>query len=147
MANRTKLTLKKKRAFFEHLATTANVTDSAALIGMRREYLYEVRRNDEVFRGLWDAAVELGTRSLEDEAARRAKVGWEEPVFYQGSECGRVRKFSDTLLIFLLKARDAKYKDQQTTTLRTEPGNPVEVSATMTADDSIKELLRRNDGN
>ena len=36
----------------------------------------------------------------------------DEPRFYEGEVCGYVRKYSDTLLIFLLKARrPAKYQD------------------------------------
>jgi hypothetical protein len=42
---------------------------------------------------------------LEDEAKRRAHDGIDEPVFYQGEKCGVVRKYSDNLLIFMLKAR------------------------------------------
>ena len=42
---------------------------------------------------------------LEDEAIRRAREGVDEPVFYKGEHCGNVRRYSDTLLIFMLKAR------------------------------------------
>lgn len=49
---------------------------------------------------------------LEDEAYRRAKVGTERPVYYCGKKCGSVQEYSDTLLIFLLKAANpAKYRD------------------------------------
>ena len=59
-----------------------------------------------------DEATELGTAALEDEAVRRAYHGVEEPVFYKGVQCGSITKYSDKLLIFLLKARDpAKYRD------------------------------------
>ena len=38
-----------------------------------------------------------------------------EPVFYHGQVCGTVRKYSDTLLIFLLKgARPDKFRDNAT---------------------------------
>ena len=36
---------------------------------------------------------------------RRAREGVDEPVFYQGEHCCNVRRYSDTLLIFMLKAR------------------------------------------
>ena len=36
---------------------------------------------------------------------RRASEGTLKPVFYQGKMCGEIREYSDTLLIFLLKAR------------------------------------------
>lgn len=39
---------------------------------------------------------------IEDEAVRRATVGWDEPVYYQGNVCGQVRRYSDGLLMKLL---------------------------------------------
>ena len=50
-------------------------------------------------------AVKLGTAALEDEAIRLAREGVDKPVFYKGEHCGNVRRCSDTLLIFMLKAR------------------------------------------
>ena len=53
---------------------------------------------------------------LEREAWRRASEGVKQPVFYQGEVCGHVRKYSDVLLIFLLKgARPDKYREQLAT--------------------------------
>jgi len=60
---------------------------------------------DEAFAAAWDDAVNQGTDVLEAEALRRAKDRFNEPRFYEGDVCGHVRKYSDTLLIFLLKAR------------------------------------------
>ena len=40
---------------------------------------------------------------IEAEARRRAVDGVDEPVYYQGKEVGTVRRYSDVLLIFLLK--------------------------------------------
>jgi hypothetical protein len=42
---------------------------------------------------------------LEKECVRRALVGWKEPVYQGGKELGTIRKFSDNLLIFLLKGK------------------------------------------
>jgi hypothetical protein len=52
-----------------------------------------------------DEALDEGTDVLEDEVMRRARDGVDEPRFYEGEVCGYVRKYSDTLAIFLLKAR------------------------------------------
>ena len=50
---------------------------------------------------------------LEEEARRRAHDGVDEPVWFQGVQCGTVRKYSDTLLIFLLKgAKPDKYRER-----------------------------------
>ena len=45
------------------------------------------------------------TQTLEHEARCLESEGWEDPVYYKGKVVGHVRKFSDVLLIFLLKAR------------------------------------------
>ena len=42
---------------------------------------------------------------LEAEARRRAVQGVRQPVFHQGKVVGHIRKYSDLLLIFLLKHR------------------------------------------
>ena len=103
------------------------MTAACELIDLDRTHMYRLKAKSKPFSDAWDEAVQLGTKALEDEATRRAKDGWDEPVFYQGDQCGVVRKFSDTLLIFLLKARDPKFREQQTTTLRTDPSEPLVV--------------------
>lgn len=86
-------------------------------------FVYEQRRADELFAAAWDDALDQASDLLEKEARRRAHDGWDEPVFgslgnNQGSgEIGTVRKYSDTLLIFLLKgARPEKYRDRHEVT-------------------------------
>ncbi len=51
---------------------------------------------------------------LESEAYKRAVHGWNEPVgWYMGQAGGMVRKYSDVLLIFLLKGiRPDKYRER-----------------------------------
>lgn len=127
MSNHTKLTPEKRLRFLEVLSNTANVTRAAEDIGMARTYMYEIRDADADFAKAWDASVQLGTSALEDEATRRASEGWDEPVFYQGEQTGLVRKFSDTLLIFLLKARDPeKYSDRLRQELTGKGGGPIQ---------------------
>jgi hypothetical protein len=65
----------------------------------------------EKFASAREEAVDL----LEGEALRRAVQGVEEPVFYKGERVdkGQVRRYSDVLLIFLLKAnRPVKFRDR-----------------------------------
>jgi len=55
----------------------------------------------------------MAIERIEEEADRRAVEGTLEPVFYQGFECGQVRRYSDTLLIFRLKALNPqKYRER-----------------------------------
>lgn len=51
--------------------------------------------------------------ALEEEATRRAKDGVLEPVYQGGTLVGKVRKYSDTMLIFLLKGnRPDKFRER-----------------------------------
>ena len=78
------------------------------------------------FAAAWDDAIEDGTDLLEDEVLRRAKDGVDEPRFYEGEVCGHVRKYSDTLAIFLLKARrPEKYSDKVRATRQRAGGGPI----------------------
>lgn len=107
----------KKRAKFlaAIIETGGNITRACKDAGISRRSAYEWREADSVFAQEWDEAVEAGTDELEEEARRRAYAGVDEPVFYQGEECGSVRKYSDTLLIFLLKGRRPdKYRERVT---------------------------------
>jgi hypothetical protein len=95
----------KRAAFLAALAETANVSRACLVARLPRRTAYDARAADPAFAAAWDAAVELGTDALEDEAVRRAHEGTVKPVFYKGAECGGIREYSDTLLIFMLKAR------------------------------------------
>lgn len=126
MANTTKATPEKLAQFLQVLADTANVSAAAKKIRIDRSHMYRLRGEDEEFAAAWDEAVKLGTAALEDEAVRRAKDGTLKPVFYQGVKVGTIREYSDTLLIFLLKARDPdKYADRVKKELSGPGGGPV----------------------
>lgn len=124
MAKRTGRTTPKKdrhEVFLACLAQYGNVTQSSEESGLSRTQLYAKRREDAAFAEAWDKALEIGVAALEDEAKRRAYAGWEEPVWHKGEQCGTVRKFSDTLLIVLLKAHmSEKYAERQKTDANVE---------------------------
>lgn len=105
MSNRTKRTPERQSEFLAVLSETANVSRACEIARVARRTVYEWRADDEAFRSAWDAAVEIGLSALEDEAVRRGHEGWDEPVFHKGQQCGVVRRYSDTLLIFTLKSR------------------------------------------
>lgn len=74
---------------------------------------YEWLKSDQDYAAAFAEAHTTAVESMEREARRRAMEGWEEPVFYKGDECGYVRKFSDTLLIFMLKgANPETYRER-----------------------------------
>ena len=97
-------TQKKKASFCEALATGVTVETAAKSVGMSRSGAYKQRESDPTFAEAWQAAYDASTELLEQECFQRA-VGREEPVLGKDGEVHYVKKHSDLLLIFLLKAR------------------------------------------
>lgn len=101
----------KQTAFLRTYATTANITSAARFAKVGRRTHYDWLREPEYAQAFADAKAEA-CEALEAEARRRAVTGLLRPVFYQGRKTGQVREYSDTLLIFLMKAAmPEKYRD------------------------------------
>lgn len=105
-------------AFLASLSLIGNVTEAARAAKIDRSAVYDERKRDAQFAQAWDDAMDMAADELELEARRRAYDGVEEPVFGSmggklgSGEIGTIRKYSDTLLIFLLKgARPEKFRD------------------------------------
>jgi hypothetical protein len=124
----------KQKAFLTAYSQVGNITEAARIVKCSRASHYEWLAEDPEYAEAFEQAQEKAVDLLEAEARRRAVDGLEEPVIYQGElsflpkvrrgqvvtdASGRqvrsdkpltIRKYSDTLLIFLLKgARPAKY--------------------------------------
>lgn len=113
MGQPTKLTPERKSAFLTALSETCNVTKAAEAVGLKRQTLYDWRRDDEAFAVEWAHALRIGAEALEDIAKVRAFDGIDEPVFHQGEQVATMKKYSDTLTIFLLKgAMPEKYRER-----------------------------------
>lgn len=111
---RTERTNKKREKFLNALAESASVVKACEIAKIGRRTVYEWREKDKDFAAAWERALDIGTDALEDEATRRAFEGWDEPVHYQGVATSSIRKYSDTLLIFMLKARrPERFKERQ----------------------------------
>ena len=113
----------KKRAYLLALSSCGNVTLAAKTAGVDRSMVYKWRNGvagrpndhgDEAFRAAEAIAKEMAADRLEEEAWRRAVVGVDEPVgFYRGEPGAWLKRYSDTLLIFLLKGlRPEKYRER-----------------------------------
>ncbi len=113
-----KFTAEKRAKFLAALAKFGFVAKAARFAGVTREAVRLTRKKDESFAAAWDAALADYTEDLEAEADRRAYKGTLRPVFYKGEKCGVIREYSDTLLIFRLKAlRPEVYKDRSESTV------------------------------
>lgn len=111
-------------AFLEALADTGSVVRAVKVAKVHRSTAYEHRNADPAFAEAWREAEKIATEVMEDEARRRGVEGTLKPVFQGGKRVGEVREYSDTLLIFLLKARDPKYRDASRVTVSGDPGAP-----------------------
>lgn len=140
-----------KPAFLEALRNVPVIRHACEVVGVNRSTAWRARQDDEQFSQDWDEALEEGIDRAEQEAFRRAVVGFEEPVVHQGrlqyvyerlvdsegQEVYRpvldangqpvpltVKKHSDALLALYLKGRRKKvYADR--TELTGPEGGPV----------------------
>lgn len=103
-----------QKKFIQRLSETGNISASCRKAGITRQRAYQVKDEDVVFNAAWKEALVISVENLEFEARRRAELGVLDPVFHQGEKVGAIRKYSDTLLIFLLKAhKPDMYRDNQ----------------------------------
>ena len=101
----------KRAAFLSALADTGIILRACEVSDTPRTNVYRWRKEPE-FEAAFQSAIEEATERLELEARRRALEGTEKPVYQGGQLVGYVREYSDTLLIFTLKAlRPDKYRE------------------------------------
>jgi hypothetical protein len=131
-----KSTPERLLAFCAALSECCNVGKASAASGITRVTAYKWRKEVEGFAAAWDAALEIGVSALEDEAHRRAFEGVDEPVFHLGRKVASVKKYSDTLGIFLLKAHaPEKYRER----------SEVQLNATLNISEKLQKARERAD--
>jgi len=132
-------TLQRQQQFLQYLAETGCVWRSVKLVGTSVARVYALRHNDPAFRQAWDDAEAIAADRLEAEAWRRAVEGFDEPVVSAGKlvhdDDGNpimVRRYSDTLLLALLRAhRPARFTK----------GLPASAAASTTASFDVRTML------
>lgn len=128
MANRIKFTTEKKEEICEAIKLTGNITKACDMCNVSKTAAYDHKEIDPIFSKAWDQAVEDSIELMEAEARRRAVEGVLEPVYYQGVVVGEVLKYSDTLLMFMIKgAKPEKYRDNSSVTIGGDANNPLKV--------------------
>ena len=133
-------TARRKAAFLKAFPEIGTLTGTAKTLGfaIRSHYLWMER--DEEYAAAFQEAKLAAAERLELEATRRAVDGVDEPVWYKGEKVGHQKKYSDTLLIFLLKgAMPEKYKERFEHST-TEDGMHVKVDLNLLSDKELKEL-------
>lgn len=102
----------KKNAFLAAYSETGNITAACEVSDVGRATHYVWLDNDPEYAKAFQIAHEASIEKMELEARRRAIAGYEEPVYYQGAKVGTTRKYSDNLLMFMLKgAKPETYRE------------------------------------
>jgi hypothetical protein len=111
-----KFTERRRDAFLKALSACGIIGDAAKKSGITRKTVREHRDEDEDFeRRVQDALEDYGD-AVEREFQRRAVEGTVKPFFYQGKRVdrGKIREYSDALLLAALKRRKPEYRDRAT---------------------------------
>lgn len=103
----------KKRAFLASFAVLGNISAACREAGIDRDTYRWWMEHDETFGFYVAQANQAATEHLEETAYKRAVEGSQKAVYQGGALVGYHTETSDTLLIFLLKARaPEKYRDR-----------------------------------
>lgn len=137
-----------QRAFLAAYATCGSVTGAARAVGCDRAAHYAWMHNDPSYPERYRQAHEESCESLEIEARRRAVDGVLEPQFYKGEMCRGsngdpvgIQKYSDTLLIFLMKgAMPDKYKENWKGEISGPNNGPVRIDLSKLTDEQLEQL-------
>lgn len=149
----TKRSVAAQQRFLKAFVKVGNVSLAAKSAKIRRQTHYEWLERDaadgvadhpDSYAKAYAEAEAVAIDLLEGEAVRRAKDGVLEPVFQGGKRVGSIRRYSDTLLIFLLKGRKPEmYRERFEHTGKN--GGPIAVAAsgwdlTKLSDDEFENL-------
>lgn len=113
--------------FFSTLAQSGVVKAACIAAEIHRSTVYDyLEKGSEEWKKRYRIAEEEAADTLEAEAFRRAHDGYDEPVFFQGIECGKIRRYSDALMVRLLQARrPSKFKNNVAAELSGPDGGPI----------------------
>ena len=129
----------KQRAFLEAYSSCGSLRLAAKAAHVARCNHYRWLKCDPKYAEAFEVARESAGQALEDEARRRAVEGVREPVYYEGDVCGHRQRYSDNLLMFLLKGiNPEKYRERADVTHRGDKEQPIPVDMDLGA-----ELLRK----
>lgn len=118
-----------------------NISQACKVCKIGRTAIYEWRDADPLFAAKLATAIERGIDETEDEAHRRAMLGYDEPIVYQGEiqkvrgKVQTVKRFSDYLLARYLAAKRAAWRVGRTEITGAE-GEPLQNNAIIVLPDN-----------
>ena len=103
----------RKAEFLKYFAKTGNQSESLAVAGLAKSTHYKLLENNPKYTEAFETACDVATDQLIEEVTRRAVQGVPEPTgFYKGVAGGVVTRYSDSLLMALLKQRDPSFRER-----------------------------------
>jgi hypothetical protein len=119
----------RQRAFLIGFQITVSLTRSAQAAGIGRRRHYHWMKQDPQYRAAFTEVKEDLFEQLHEEARRRAMEGDLVPIFYNGVQCGTVRRYSARLLMFLLQLEmPEKYGHWRRSRAKAAPGPPADLA-------------------
>lgn len=134
-----------KLFILKQLEESGDVESAIAAVGVSRRTFNRSRKEDENWDEQIFQAQQIFIRKLEAEAVRRATEGWEENRVTNKGDHYTVRKFSDALLLALLKANNkVKYADHKVVETHTDKPQSVNWSKLSPEEqDAIRLMLEK----
>lgn len=115
-----------KKRFLELYMEVGIIRKTCDIIGMVPRTVHHWKVNDPDFKAALEEAEKVILMMVQDEAIRRAYHGVERPVYQGGKLVGFVKEYSDSLLQFIIKAKDPRYRDRVTNEHVGADGKPIQ---------------------
>lgn len=120
--------------YLDALADSGVRSTAAKAVGLNPVTIYRRSQSDPEFAAVEAEAMELAADKLEEEARRRALEGVTNIKYTKDGESYEETRFSDTLMVFLLKgARPDKFADRQKSELSGPGGRAIDMTDTSMA--------------
>lgn len=148
LAVERKRTQLRQAAFLAAFVSCARIAKAARQARIPRALHYRWMEEDPDYARAFERATPIAAGLLEDEAMRRAHEGTKRAIYYQGEKIGYEFEYSDTLLMFLLRALLPKRYGDRTAIQHSGPeGGPIDVRVAKLAEvlsiDELKSIRAR----
>lgn len=130
-AEDTRSTQERMKQFLQAYVETCNIMCAARLAKINPCTHYEWLRTSPKYKAAFEKYREKAGWYIEASAIDRAVEGWLEPVYYQGSQCGSVRRYDGGLTQFLLRGLMPE-KYGQKTEITGPAGTPMQAEIKVT---------------
>lgn len=127
---------RQKDLFLQEFSLLGVIGPACSKAGISRGQVNNWIMNDPAFAAAMDDAEQMAADLTEMEVVRRAQIGYEEPVIFQGvpsmvvdpvtgeERMLMVTKYSDSLLAMLMKARRASFRNNANTAATDQQSHP-----------------------